>query len=99
MQIIVRPQAEAGLDDIFSYLVERNPDAAFRVLDTIWSHLRRLGSQPNLGRPGRAGGRELVIPRTPYIAPYTVDLSRSAVVILRMLHGVRNWPTEFNGAA
>ncbi|MDW9697590.1 type II toxin-antitoxin system RelE/ParE family toxin [Sinorhizobium meliloti] len=46
------------------------------------------------GRPDRiAGTRELVIPRTPYLAAYMVlaDMIR----ILRVLRGTRMSPSEF----
>jgi hypothetical protein len=44
--------------------------------------------------PGRIDGtRELVIPRTPYVAAYLVDAD--TVRILRVLHGAQMWPDEF----
>jgi plasmid stabilization system protein ParE len=45
------------------------------------------------GRPGRiAGTRELVVPRTPYIAAYV--MTADTVRILRVLHGAQMWPDE-----
>ena len=45
------------------------------------------------GRPGRVEGtRELPIVRTPYLAAYRVI--DGAVVILRILHGARQWPDD-----
>jgi plasmid stabilization system protein ParE len=64
-----------------------------------------MGSHPNrgraaspfgqgLGRPGRVEGtRELVVPRTPYIIPYTVIGDR--VMILSIIHSARQWPDRF----
>jgi plasmid stabilization system protein ParE len=46
---------------------------------------------PQSGRPGRrAGTRELVVAKTPFVVAYRVrgDL----VEILRVLHGARRWP-------
>jgi len=39
--------------------------------------------------------RELVIARTPYVVAYTVDPQIDTVIILRVLHGARQWPEEF----
>ena len=45
------------------------------------------------GRPGRVPGtRELVIPRTPYVAAYA--LTRDCIRILRVLHGAQMWPDD-----
>ena len=54
---------------------------------------RRLLDFPESGRPGRlAGTRELVIPRTPYIAAYAV--TADTVRVLRILHSAQMWPDE-----
>lgn len=96
MQILWLDRAEADLNELFDYLLERNPRAARRVYDAIREHVRRLADHPGIGRPGRvAGTRELVIPRTPYIVAYTVDRDVDTVVVLRVLHGARRWPEEF----
>lgn len=51
----------------------------------------RLIDFPASGRIGRiAGTRELVINGTPYVVAYTV--SETTVRILRVLHGVQEWP-------
>jgi plasmid stabilization system protein ParE len=58
--------------------------AAVHVDEQIADVMRRLLDFPESGRPGRiAGTRELVIPRTPYVATYRVD--GDAVRILRGL--------------
>jgi toxin ParE1/3/4 len=81
-------------DDIFSYIEAENPRAAVHVDERIADAARRLLDFPESGRPGRiAGTRELVIPRTPYVAAYLVD--GDAVRILRVLHGAQIWPDEF----
>jgi toxin ParE1/3/4 len=64
--------AQYALDDrdtIFSHIERENPKAAIHVDEEIVRAARRLLDFPESGRPGRiAGTRELVIPRTPYIA-------------------------------
>lgn len=60
-------------DDIFTYIETENPRASIHVDEQIVLAARRLLDFPESGRPGRlAGTRELVIPRTPYIAAYAV---------------------------
>jgi len=47
-----------------------------------------------MGRPGRVKETpELVISRTPYIAVYRIGVNH--VLILRVLHGARQWPDDF----
>jgi len=61
------------------------------VDERIVAAARRLVDFPASGRVGRiAGTRELVINGTPYVAAYAV--TQSAVRILRVLHGAREWP-------
>jgi toxin ParE1/3/4 len=92
MRILWLDRAEADIDELFVYLLERNPRAAGRVYDAIREQVGRLADEPRLGRPGRvADTRELVITRTPYIVAYTIDRDVDAVVVLRVLHGARRW--------
>jgi toxin ParE1/3/4 len=68
MQIFWEEDAEADLDRIFEYILEDNPEAAMRIVDTIRQAVQMLIEHPHLGRPGRvADTRELVIPGIPYI--------------------------------
>jgi toxin ParE1/3/4 len=79
------------LDAIYEYVSTDDPEAAARVFQRILLAVRSLGETPNQGRPGRwPGTRELVIPRTPYIAPYRVQ--KGTIQILRVFHGARRWP-------
>ena len=78
-------------DDIFSYIEAENPRAAVHVDEQIANAARRLLDFPDSGPPGRvAGTRELVIPRTSYVAAYLFGTVR----ILRVLHGAQMWPDE-----
>lgn len=95
MRVLWLDRAEADLNDLVDYLLERNPQAAQRVHDAIRDRVALLAHHPGLGRPGRvAGTRELVIAHTPYLVAYTVDRRMDAAIILRVLHGARLWPIE-----
>ncbi len=80
-------------DAIFDYLEADRPRAAILIDDRIEAQVELLVNTPEIGRPGRIEGtRELVIPRTPYIAAYRIKCE--TVTILRVLHGAQEWPDE-----
>ena len=82
------------LADIADYIARDSPDAAKRIVSRLWSAVRSLARQPEMGRPGRVyGTRELIVSGTPFIVPYRII--KSEIHILRVLHGARNWPDEF----
>lgn len=91
MRIEWLPIAERDRENQLSYIGERNPSAAVDIGDAIEAAVRRLGDYPHMGRPGRVEGtRERVVNGTPYVIAYRVE--PAAVVILRLLHGARQWP-------
>ena len=86
----------AALFDLASarrYIAADNPEAADRQVGRVLAAVDNLRIFPELGRPGRrAGTRELLIGRTPYIVAYR--LSVDAVEVLRLLHERQQWPTS-----
>jgi toxin ParE1/3/4 len=87
------PEAERNRESQLAYIAERNPTAAIGLGDAIEAAVVRLADFPRSARTGRVRGtRELVVTGTPYIVVYRVE--RSAVVILRMLHGGQDWPPD-----
>ena len=85
--------ALADRDEIFDYIEADNPRAAVAVDELIAYHVQLLAQYPERGRIGRVEGtRELVIGRTPYLAAYRI--THDTVLILRILHGARQWPEE-----
>ena len=71
MNVVWSPRARQNLDDIFTYILDENPPAAVRVIDSIESRVAQLARYPDLGRPGSvANTRELVITATPYVVAY-----------------------------
>ncbi len=94
MKLVWSPYAPSDREAIFSYIEADNPRAAIHVDEQIAAAIQRLIEFPESGRPGRVGGtRELVVPRTPYIAAYVVG--SGIVLILRVLHGAQVWPDDF----
>jgi addiction module RelE/StbE family toxin len=90
--------SQRALEDrraIFDYIEMDDPRAAIRVDDRIRDAIWRLIEFPESGRPGRvAATRELIIARTPYIAPYEIE--GDLVRVLRVIHGARIWPDAFD---
>lgn len=81
-------KALADLAAIHSWLAERNPTAAGRVIAAIEHTAGLLTDQPELGRPeSRGHGRVVIVPRYSYVISYrqTAD----AVEILYILHPKR----------
>lgn len=94
MKLVWSPYALSDREAIFSYIETESPRVAVHVDEQIAAAARRLIEFPESGRPGRvAGTRELVVPRTPYIAAYVV--TPETVRILRVLHGAQLWPDDF----
>jgi toxin ParE1/3/4 len=95
MNILWSPEAIEDLNSLRTYIAEDNPLAARRVVLQIMLNIERLlPDNPRMGRPGRVSGtRELVIAKTPFIAPYR--LQRNVIQILRIYHGARCWPENF----
>ena len=67
MKILWLSDARQDLKNLFLYILDRNPAAARRIRKRIYSAVKGLADNPNIGRPGRVfGTRELVISQTSY---------------------------------
>jgi toxin ParE1/3/4 len=81
MKLVWSPLARTQLIEAFSYLAERDIDAAERVLERIGDRAERLMEFPELGPPGREHGtRELMITETNYVLVYRIRADRVEVV-------------------
>jgi toxin ParE1/3/4 len=81
------------LKHLRAYIARDNPFAAADVSERILEAVERLRQFPAMGRPGRVPNtRELVVPGTPLIIPYTV--TERGVEVVAVLHGARKWPDE-----
>ncbi|MCA8911922.1 MAG: type II toxin-antitoxin system RelE/ParE family toxin [Planctomycetes bacterium] len=91
MRVKLADPAIRDLDGIAAYIGTDSANAANRVVKRILSALELLRDFPNMGRPAKAGAsRELVIPRTPYIATYLV--LNDTVWVTRIMHSAMRWP-------
>jgi toxin ParE1/3/4 len=82
------------METLATYIAADNPVAALQVLNRIDATVQRLAQTP-VGRPGRvAGTYENPVPHLPYIVAYAFQPSaiEERIVILRVIHGARNWP-------
>jgi toxin ParE1/3/4 len=91
MKVRWSPEAAADFAAIVDYVRKQNPSAADRIAQTVYDSVFALSSFPNRGREGRVEDtRELVLAPLPFIVVYRVK--RSAVEIVRVLHGAQQWP-------
>ena len=88
MRTIVRlPKADNDLDEIWAYIAQDNPTAAYGVIKRIIGSTARLGDYPLSGPAlGIADFRTLSIP--PYMVVYKV--SDDAILIVRVIHAARD---------
>ena len=96
MQVKWLKTALRNLDQEAEYIASRDPDAAKRLVATIFDSVDNLKINPSLGRPGRiVGTRELVVPGTRYLIPYRINLEHQRVEILRVFHTSRRTPQSW----
>lgn len=90
MQIIFSPDANNDLDDLFAWIAQDDPKAAYDMITRIESSVRRL-SIPGFAEIGRRGQvdrtRELV--EAPYIIVYTIRKRADIILILGIFHARR----------
>lgn len=91
MRLFWAPGAIEDLQQLRAYIARDNPRAAADVAAKVLESVERLLEFPASGRPGRVPNtRELVVPGTPLVIPYTV--TDRGVEIIAVLHGARRWP-------
>ena len=91
MQVRSTIPAALDLEEITLYIRKDSDAAALTVAKTLFDAANSLDVLPSRGRVGRIPGtRELVVPGLPYIVLY--EIADTAVQILHINHGARNWP-------
>jgi toxin ParE1/3/4 len=83
------------LDSTIGYIASDSPASALRVLDRLEASAEALGKVAS-GRRGRVSGTyEKSVRGLPYVIAYAIQAmpgGRERIVILRVIHGARNWP-------
>jgi toxin ParE1/3/4 len=91
MRLFWAPGAIEDLRHLRATIARNNLRAAAEIAAKVLAAVERLSSFPASGRPGRVPNtRELVVPGTPLVIPYTV--TDRGVEIIAVLHGTRRWP-------
>jgi plasmid stabilization system protein ParE len=97
-QVILLPEAEADLQDIYDYIADDNPIAAGKVdrLVATAESLRQLSRRYRVRLSRKSPDRVVhSVPNPPYILNYRV-LEKSAVVeVMTIRHGARRQPKRF----
>ena len=90
-QVVWSARALRDLASLREQISRERPAAAERQCELILTAVERLTRFPHSGRPGRrAGTRELIISRTPYLVPYRIR--GEFIEVLAVLHGRQRWP-------
>lgn len=93
--LIVSPLAEEDLEEIWSFVAERDVEAADRLIDEITSRFDHLLAYPEAGRARHdllVNLRSLPVKR--YVIFY--QPTDDGVEIFRVLHGSRDVQSEFD---
>jgi toxin ParE1/3/4 len=81
------------VNEIFSYISDRNAPAAKRVVARIERTIQNLVDFPEMAQEAdEAGVRRMPVAQYPFIVFYTVEADE--IVILHVRHGARRWPWE-----
>jgi addiction module RelE/StbE family toxin len=76
---------------VISYVADKNPDAAQRLKDEIQLRIAQLPDHPRLYKPGRVDGTREIVVMPNYLIIYRE--TSDTLIILRVLHAARQWPT------
>lgn len=90
LPVIWTAPALDDLDDILSYIAERNPVAAEKLLAQIERAVMPISDHPYLYRPGRVPGTREIVAHPNYIVVYAVRSHH--IDILSVLHARRQYP-------
>ena len=89
MQVDWSKLARADAEAIRTYLLDRNPYAAKRILLRLIDATKDLAMFPSIGRIGLDGTREWIVAQ-PYVLLYEVDEMAEIVKILRVWHSAQD---------
>ena len=93
-RLVISQAAERDLDEILAFIAQDKPGAAMRFVSRLRSRCTPLARQPFVGEDC-----SLLLPRMRrvtfegYLIFFRVD--RDAAVIVRVIHGARDWQAVF----
>lgn len=91
MRVVFDPEADADLDQIFTWIAKDDLAAAHGVISRIEERVDRL-AHPSLSEMGRSGlvkgTRELL--EAPYIIVYKIHKKVGKIVVLSIVHGAQD---------
>ena len=85
-----RAQASADLEDILSYIADRNESAAESLNEAIEQATSQLPQHPYLYRLGRADGTREIVVHPNYLVIYRV--TSVAIEIVAVVHARQQYP-------
>lgn len=88
--IVLSPDATMDIERVRIFLDQRNPAAAKKALDLIWSALERLQEFPSVGLPTSSPVIRQIVVRfggSGYIVRYAVTPDRGDILVTRIWHG------------
>jgi plasmid stabilization system protein ParE len=95
MHVVITADAEADLDDIFDYVAEDSPTAAFGLVATLRAKALRIGLAPRAypARSNYGNGIRVTFSRS-YVILFRIEPDR--VEILHIVHGARDLKRLFD---
>lgn len=87
-----RAQASADLEDILSYIADRNESAAESLAEAIERATSRLPQHPDLYRLGRAKDTREIVVHPNYIVVYRV--ASTVIEIVAVAHARQQYPKK-----
>ena len=95
MKVRYTIEALLHIGAIHSYIYERNPVAATRVIVRIRTAAKQLGENPRIGHTGAAiETLEWVVTGLPYVIVYETIEPDDEIVILGVYHGAQLRPGQ-----
>jgi toxin ParE1/3/4 len=92
IEVLVRPLAQADLDDAFIWYEERAPGLGHEFLRAVAVVLERIARHPELYPEVYRGRRRALIRRFPYAVYYRLDVDRASIVAgLHVKRHPRTW--------
>lgn len=90
-----RPEADADVEAIFTYIAQRNLAAATRLRNAIQACAERLPQHPYMYRRGRRADTREAVVHPNYILIYRDGID--AVEVLNVIHSRRQYPPGDEG--